>query len=220
MSQIAPLEPGPPSPFRCGSSPWSRTRVSTAWNHVEAVKSSFRRGPHDSTRLPPPFAAEHALLECRRVPIPVAAVAGLAVAKIEVGIKDGIAARLSVGTHQVVIRVVVMVGLRGESPYEDQSASGDGALHSVLLGSDGLGLNFLGTTPPRSSCRPRGGFIKGGWFGSGSTVRRCGRHVRSSPDRFRMLLGRSLALGGLIAAVGPSSTTTSRRYVVIPDVAE
>jgi hypothetical protein len=56
------------------------------------------RAPNDSNRLPLPFAAKHAPLECRRVLI-VTAGAALAVAEIEVGLKDRIASRLSVGTH-------------------------------------------------------------------------------------------------------------------------
>jgi hypothetical protein len=148
----------------------SRRRVTTAWNHIVAVRSSFRRAPHDSARLPQPFATKHASLECRRIPVPVAAVAGLGVAKIEVGIKDGIAARLSIGTHQIVIRVLVMVGLRGESRCEEQSASDDGAFHSIVLGSDSFGSNFLGTTAKRSSRRLRRRFIKGGRFGSKADI--------------------------------------------------
>src|SRR5580704_4172005 len=77
----------------------SRRGIATTGSHVEAVKSSLGRASHGSNRLPPPFAAEHALLECRGIPQPVAAGAGLGIAKIEVGIEDGIAARLSVGTH-------------------------------------------------------------------------------------------------------------------------
>jgi len=102
----------------------------------------------------------------RRRVLPVAACAGLAVARILVGLKDGIAARPSVGTHQVVIRVVGMIGLRCESPYGEQGASDNGAFHGVVLGPDGLGPNFLGTTPKRSSHRLRRRFIKGGRFGS------------------------------------------------------
>jgi hypothetical protein len=58
------------------------------------------------------------LLKCWRIPV-VAAGAGLAVAKIEVGIKDGIAAGPAVGTHQVIIRIFGMIGFRGENSHEE-----------------------------------------------------------------------------------------------------
>jgi hypothetical protein len=73
----------------------------------------------------------------------------LAVAKVKVGIKGGVVARLSVGTHQIVIRVFGVISLRGESPYKEQSASDNGAFHGIVSGSDGLESNFLGTAPKR-----------------------------------------------------------------------
>jgi hypothetical protein len=155
-----------------------RGLISTAGNHVEAVRSSFGRAPRNANRLPPPFAAEHALLECRRV-LRVSAGAGLLVAKIKVGLKDCIAARLSVGTHQVVIRVVGMVGLRSESSYEKQSANDDRAFHGIVLWPDGLALSLLDATLKRSSRRLR---RENSDFCASTTTGPRHRHAADKPD--------------------------------------
>jgi hypothetical protein len=116
--------------------------INDALRHiVEEVTSSLRRTPRNANRLPTPLAAEHALLECRGV-LPVVADAGLAVAKVEVGIESGVVARLSIGTHQIVIRVVGMVGLRRESSREQQSAGDDRAFHGLFSNPIASGVEF------------------------------------------------------------------------------
>jgi hypothetical protein len=109
---------------------WRRRRVRRG--RIEVRRAAGRRAPRNANRLPPPFAAEHALLECRGVLI-VTAGAALAVAEIEVGLKDRIAARLSVGAHQIAIRVVGMVGLRAERGAEQQRGRDEDAFHCTIL---------------------------------------------------------------------------------------
>jgi hypothetical protein len=88
-------------------------------------------------------AGEHALPEGWRVGLKAIGV-GLIVASIEIRLKDRVATRLSMRPHKISVRVVVVPGLRGWRPYEQQSASDDSAFHGMVLRPDGVASNLLG----------------------------------------------------------------------------
>ena len=81
-------------------------------DRVEAV-AALGRACVDHAGVQKAIAAgEHALPEGGRVRLKAIG-AGLVVASVEIGLKDRVAARLSMQPHKIVVRVVVVPGLRG-----------------------------------------------------------------------------------------------------------